>query len=53
LVGVREQNGGGPTKCGYEYEHKDENQPLPNCPDEGIYTIWNPVRLKPRFVESI
>lgn len=40
-------------KCGYEYEHKDENDPLPNCPDEGIYTIWNPVRLKPRFVESI
>ena len=40
-------------KCGYELKHEDENEPLPNCPDEEIYTIWNPERLKPRFVESI
>lgn len=40
-------------KCGFEYEHKDENEPLPNCPAEGIYTVWNLTRMKPRFVESI
>ncbi len=40
-------------KCGYEYEHKDENEPLPDCPSEGIYTVWNLERMKPRFVESI
>lgn len=39
-------------KCGYEYEQKDQEALMPNCPDEGIYTIWNPSKLKPRFVES-
>jgi hypothetical protein len=40
-------------KCGVEYEHKDESKPLPDCPSEGIYTIWNPTKMKARFVESI
>jgi rubrerythrin len=35
-------------KCGHEYEHKDENQVLPNCPAEGIWTIWNTEPLKTR-----
>ncbi|OFW58159.1 MAG: hypothetical protein A2Y75_01165 [Candidatus Solincola sediminis] len=40
-------------KCGNEYEHKDESQPLPNCPTESIYTVWNRTKMKARFVESI
>lgn len=39
-------------KCGYEYEHKDENEPMPRCPDEGIFTIWNEEKLRPRFAEG-
>jgi rubrerythrin len=39
-------------KCGYEYDHKDESEPMPNCPDEDIYTIWNTTKMKQRFVES-
>ena len=39
-------------KCGYELEHSGDGL-LPDCPDEGIYTIWNPEKLKPRFVESL
>ena len=40
-------------KCGNEYEQKDESQPLPNCPSESIYTVWNRTKMKDRFVESI
>jgi hypothetical protein len=40
-------------KCGYELDHSDDSEPLPNCPDEDIYTVWNPEKLKPRFVESL
>ncbi len=35
-------------KCGHAYEHKDENEPLPRCPAEGIWTIWNREPLKVR-----
>lgn len=32
-------------KCGTEYEQKDESQLLPDCPKEGIWTVWNPVQM--------
>ena len=35
-------------KCGFAYEHKDEKEPLPRCPEEGIWTVWNPEPLKVR-----
>lgn len=28
-------------KCGAEFEQKDANAPLPNCPVEGIWTVWD------------
>ncbi len=28
-------------KCGAEFEQKDASQPLPNCPVEGIWTVWD------------
>ncbi len=36
-------------KCGFEYEHKEDGKELPNCPAEGIWTVWNEEPLKPRF----
>ena len=35
-------------KCGFEYEHQDESQPLPNCPSEGIWTVWDTQKFKVR-----
>jgi hypothetical protein len=35
-------------KCGLEYVQKEESQDLPNCPAEGIWTVWNPTPLKTR-----
>ena len=35
-------------KCGLEYEQKDESAALPDCPAEGIWTVWNPLAMKTR-----
>ncbi len=28
-------------KCGAEFEQTDASQPLPNCPAENIWTVWD------------
>ncbi len=35
-------------KCGTEYEQKDESSTLPDCPKEGIWTVWNPAQMTVR-----
>ena len=35
-------------KCGTGYEQENDGQPLPDCPKEGIWTVWNPEQMTVR-----